>query len=187
MKQLALFFLSLVLLTGSLSAGPVEDFCAQFAAGAELRAYRGFPPAGFDRTWIERVKKAECFELLGDVFYPEPKTPTEKDTTAWLALATNPKNYYTAASGTIKPDPNFRADIAFWCITPDHKNQAYWLASFSTSQVRIVFTGDGATVAMTLELEKLCREVLQRTFEQAIKDEQQASAQPSPSKRPQPN
>ena len=182
MKRLALILLSLALLTGSLSAGPVEDFCNQFAARAEVRVYRSFPPAGFDRTWLERAKKAECFELLGDVFYPDAKTLNEKDAAAWLALATNPKNYYPAASGTTKPDPHFCADIAFWCVAPDHKNQVYYLASFSTSQVRIVFTGDGATVAMTLELEKLCREILLRTFEQEIKDEPPTSAQQSPAK-----
>ena len=186
MKHAAFTLLSLVLLAGSLSAGPVEDFCSQFAAGAEVRVYRGFPKAGFDRdrTWIERAKKAEAFELLGDVFYPEAKTLDAKEAATWLALATNPKNYYTSTAGAGKPDPNFYADIAFWCVTPDHKNQVYCLASFETSQMKIAFTVDSVTVAMTLDLEKRCREILQHTFEQEIKDEQQASAQQNPTKRP---
>ncbi len=184
MKRISLPLLALVLLTSSLWAGPVEDFCAEFAAGAEVRIYRGFPKrlSDRDRAWIERARKAECFELLGEVFYPEVKTLNEKDTAAWLAVATNPKNYYTSSTGTGKPDPNFRADIAFWYVTPDHKNQVYGLASFETSQMKIAFTVDATTYAMTLDLEKSCRELLQRIFEQEIKDEQQASAQQSPPK-----
>jgi hypothetical protein len=176
MKPLALLLLSLVFATGSCAAGPVEEFCAQFAGGAEVRVYRGFPQPAFARDLLERAKKAGCVSILGEVFYPETKTLNEKDAATWLARATNPDSYYPLATGDTKADPNFHADIAFWCVTPDHKNQTYCLVSFATSQVQVASTDKGVTVAMTLELEKLCREILQRTFEQELKEEKTAIA-----------
>jgi len=172
MKRISILILSWIsFVSTNLVAGPVEEFCAQFAAGAEVRTYRGFPQPAFERNLYERAKKAGCISLLGEVFYPETKTLTEKDATAWLALATNPDSYYPAERNPTTASQNFHADIAFWCVTPDHKNQAYCLYSFATSQVQVTTTGKGVTVAMTFELEKRSREILLHYFEQEIKAE----------------
>ena len=186
MKRLHVLILVLAFVTGSLLADPVEDLCTQFKAGAEVRVYGGFqkPAFGQGKEWLARAKKAECFELLGDVFYPEAKPLNDKDAATWLALATNPKNYYAPAGSTTQPDPKFSADVAFWCVTPDHKNQVYCLVSLETSQMKIAFTVDAVVVSITIDLEKSCRDILQRNFEQEIKDEQQATAPQSPAKTP---
>ena len=176
MKNLSLLLLSLLCIARSYAAEPIEQFCAQYAAGAEVRVYRGFPPKGFDRDWLERAKKAECFELSGEVFYPDAKTLNAKDATVWLARATNPDSYYPSAKSDGQGNTHFHADIAFWCVTPDHKNQAYILVSFATSQVQIATVEKGVSVAMTLELEKLCREIHQRYFGQELMDEQKVPA-----------
>jgi hypothetical protein len=181
MKSLSLLFLSLLSLARSYATEPIEQFCVQYAAGAEVRVYRGFPLPGFDRDWPERVKKAECIELSGEVFYPDAKTISEKEATIWLARATNPDNYYPSVKIDAPGNTGFHADIAFWCVTPDHKNQAYYLVSFATSQVQIATVEKGVSVALTLELEKLCREIHQRYFDQELKDEQKVPApKPSP-------
>ena len=172
MKHLTLLFLALVFAAGSCTAGSVEEFCTKFASGAEVRVYRSFPQAKANRDSLELAKKAECFELLGEVFYPEFKTLNAKDATDWLARATNPDSYYpTAAPSDPKIEPIINADIAFWCVTPDHKNEAYCLMSFSTSQVKVIAISKGVTVAMTIELEKLSREIHQRYFKQELKIE----------------
>jgi len=172
MKLLSILILSSVsFVSTNVVAGPVEELCAQFAAGAEVRAYRGFPQPAFERDLYERAQKAGCLSLLGEVFYPETKTLTEKDATAWLALATNPDSYYPSERNPTTPNGNFHADVAFWCVTPDHKNQAYCLYSFATSQVQVTTTGKGVTVAVMFELEKRSREILQHYFEQEIKAE----------------
>jgi hypothetical protein len=178
MKLLSLLLLSLILATGSrAAAGPVEELCAQFAGGAEVRVFRGFPQPAFARDLLERAKKAECLSLLGEVFYPEVKTLNEKDTATWLARATNPDSYYPSDRNATAMDAGFHADIAFWCVTPDHKHQAYCLVSFATSQVQVATTDKGVTVAMTFELEKLSRDFLQQYFEQELKEEKSDSAQ----------
>jgi hypothetical protein len=179
MKCLSLLLLSLVLVTGLRATGPVEEFCAQFAAGAEVRVFRGFPQPAFERGLFEKAKEAGCITLLGEVLYPDAKTLNAKDAATWLARATNPDSYYPSPTGGTKTDANFHADIVFWCITSDHKNQAYLLVSFATSQVQFAITEKGFTVAMTLELEKLCREILQRTFEEEIKKEKSQAQQKS--------
>lgn len=172
MKLLSLLFLSLAFSAGTrAAAGPVEELCAQFATGAEVRVYRGFAARPFDRDLYERAKKAECISMLGEVFYPDPKTLTGKDATSWLGLATNPDSYYPSEQSPAILAGNFQADIAFWCVTPDHKNQAYCLFSFATSQVQVVTTGKGVTIAMTFELEKLSREILQHYFDQELNEE----------------
>jgi hypothetical protein len=173
MKRLPFFFLSLVLLTSSLVAGPVEEFCKQFAAGAEVRVYRGFPERGYDKSLYEAAEKAGCVSLLGQVFYPELKTLGEKDAAAWLAQATNSASYYPAANS----DAKFHADLGFWCITPDHKNEAYCLVSFETSQSHFWVAGKEVTVAMTLDLETICRSIRQCVFEQELKAEKSEPAQ----------
>ena len=173
MKCLHLFFLSLVLLTGSLVAGPVEEFCKLFASGAEVRVYRGFPERGYDKRLYEAAQKAGCISLLGQVFYPELKMLDEKSADDWLAQATNAASYYSAASS----DAKFHADLGFWCVTTDHKNEAYCLVSFETSQVHFWVAGKEITVAMTLDLETLCHSVLQRVFEQEMIAEKLGSAQ----------
>jgi hypothetical protein len=173
MKHIPLLFLSLLLLTGSLVAGQVEEFCKEFAAGAEVRVYRGFPERGYDKSLYEAAQKAECITLLGQVFYPELKTLNKKDTTDWLAQATSSASYYSPASS----DEKFHADLGFWCVTLDHKNEAYCLVSFGTSQVHFWVAGKEVTVAMTLELETLCHSVLQRVFEQEMIAEKLGSAQ----------
>ena len=181
MKHLALFFLSLLLLTGSLVAGQVEVFCKQFTAGAEVHVYRGFQAVGYDRSVFDRAVKAGCFEYSNELFYPEAKTLNEKDAAAYLALATKPDSYYPSTRQPATLAESFHADLAFWCITPDHKNEAYCLVSLGTSEVKVSATGKAETVAMTLELEKFCRVLLERTFEQEIKDEKTPPA-PKPSR-----
>jgi hypothetical protein len=173
MKRLPLLSLSWLLLTGSLGAGPVEEFCKQFAARAEVRVYRGFPERGYDKSLYEAANKAECITLLGQVFYPELKTLNQKESTDWLAQATNSASYYAAATGEEK----FHANLGFWCVTTDHKNEGYCLVSFGTSQVHFWVAGKEVTVAMTLELETLCRSLLQRVFDQEPKAEKPEPAQ----------
>jgi len=173
MKRVPFLFLSLLLLTGSLVASQVEEFCAQFAAGAEVRVYRGFPERGYDKSLYEAAQKAGCITLLGQVFYPELKTLNEKDTTDWLAQATSSASYYSPASS----DEKFHADLGFWCVTLDHKNEAYCLVSFGTSRVHFWVTGKEVTAAMTLELETLCRGLLQRVFDQELNAEKAGPAQ----------
>jgi hypothetical protein len=173
MKFLPFILLFLVLFTGSLVAGPVEEFCKQFAAGSEVRVYRGFPERGYNKSLYEAAQKAGCISLLGQVLYPELKMLSEKDAADWLAQATNPASYYPAAN----LDAKFHADLGFWCITPDHKNEAYCLVSFETSQVHFWVAGKEGTVAMTLDLEALCRGLLGRIFEQELKAEKTEPAQ----------
>jgi hypothetical protein len=173
MKRLPLLSLSLLLLTGSLVAGPVEDFCKQFAPGAEVRVYRGFPERGYDKSLYEAAQKAGCISLLGQVFYPELKTLDEKGAVEWLAQATNSASYYPAASS----DAKFHDDLGFWCVAPDHKNEAYCLVSFDAAQAHFWVAGKEITVAMTLDLETVCRSILQRVFEQELKAEKPEPAQ----------
>ena len=181
MKHVPLLFLSLLLMTGSLVAGQVETFCKLFAAGAEVRVYRGFQAVGYDRSVFDRAVKAGCFEYSAELFYPEAKTLPAKDAAAYLALATKPDSYYPSSHEPATVAESFHADIAFWCVTPDHKNEAYCLVSLGTSQVKVSTTSKPETVAMTLELEKLCRDLLERTFEQEIKDEKTPPS-PKPSR-----
>jgi hypothetical protein len=173
MKFLPFLLLSLALLTGSIVAGPVEDFCKLFAAGAEVRVYRGFPERGYDKSLYEAAQKAGCVSLLGQVFYPELKTLDEKGAADWLAQATNSANYYPAASS----DAKLHADLGFWCVTPDHKNEAYCLVSYDASQAHFWVAGKEITVAMTLDLETVCRSILRRVFEQELKAEKPEPAQ----------
>ena len=177
MKLLPFLFLSLALAAGSCAAGIVEDFCAQFAGGAEVRVFRGFTPPALDRDMVERAQKAGCVVLLGETFYPDTQTLPAKDAAAWLARATSPDSYYPSATAGQAVDTSFHADIAFWCVTPDHKNEAYCLASFATSQVLFSIAGKEATVTMTFELEKISREILLRTFEREVKAEKNEPAQ----------
>jgi len=158
------------------AAGPVEELCTQFARGAEVRIYRGFPQLAFDRALLESAKKVESVSLLGEVFYPDVKTLDEKDATAWLGLATNAESYYPSEGPSSPQANNFHADIAFWCVTPDHKNQVYCLFSLETAQVQVATTGKGVTVATTFELEKVSREILRHYFEQELEEEKSGVA-----------
>ena len=173
MKFPFFLLLSLIFVSGSrAAAGPVEELCSQFASGAEVRVYRGFPQPAFARDLLERAKQAGCISILGEVFYPDTKTLGGKDAADWLALAANSDSYYPSKQGPAAVEESFHADIAFWCVTPDHKYQAYCLVSFATSQVQVATTDKGVTVAMTFELEKLSRTILQHYFEQELKEEQ---------------
>jgi len=178
MKLLPSLLLSVIFATTAHAAvaGPVEELCMQFARGAEVRVYRGFPQLAFDRDLLERAKKIECVSILGEVFYPEVKTLNEKDATAWLTRATNPESYYPSEGNSSTQGDNFHADIAFWCVTPDHKNQVYCLFSLETAQVKVATIGKGVTVATTFELEKISRETLLHYFEQELKEEKNGAA-----------
>jgi hypothetical protein len=159
LPALVLFFLALA--TGMRAVTPVEAFCSQFSEGAEVRVYRGFPELGYDKKLYDDAQKAGCLSLLGQMFYPDITTLDQKETAEWLRQATDASTYYAAGD----TEQKFHADIGFWCVSKDHKNEAYCLVSLPASQARFWVAGKEATVSITIDFENLCREVLRHTAE----------------------
>jgi hypothetical protein len=165
------------------AADPVEHFSAHFAHGSKVLVFRGLPHPNFESEARERAEQSEYTVRFGEAFYPDAKELSSEYAEAWLARACDKKSYYSSQRSEIALDGGFHADIAFWVISADQKDEAYCLFSFGTQQVRVFAGGGGATLAATLELEKMSRDLLRRYFKAEIKDEANHTAEPaSPSR-----